>query len=454
MENTCESRSNGELSSEEVKPEGLTEFFIQVPDGQSSSTEKATESLIQASEQGSISGVEEQNMFVVNISEEHQPAEKSENVQSDFFSEVDTHTEDEQDEPKGVGFRRLFNFKPHRKNSEEIKCSSAQETVLPASDEKRAHSSPSPWPKLVRRATLTFERLRAGTPESMISVLQRFRAKTSRSPSPDRQKGNRELPPRSPVRTSKRAETMGPVRTSTRPEKLVSPTLKRLRALRKKLNTMGRQAGNRMERLQGSSSLSPSEHRRSHAGVGQTESRQGRLHSSLERWRAELQRPPNWLREHILRRRNRYSEDLQRANTDQLPTQEPTSPALSRSPPQSPQSSHGSQRNISRRQQEMELEIVEHSMKMDEILRLPMIIYQPQVDKPSKNCVVCTEDFEPGETLRVLTCFHYFHQGCIDEWLLNYCPWDNLICPICKTMQYSFLDPGFGNEGAQEARKQ
>merc|ERR1719285_1430753 len=117
-----------------------------------------------------------------------------------------------------------------------------------------------------------------------------------------------------------------------------------------------------MERLQGSSSLSPSERSRSHAGMRQTENRQGRLNSSLERWRAELQRPPNWLRERILRRRNRLSEDLQRANTDQLLTEEPTSPPLSRtrSPPQSPHSSHGSQSTRSqstrsRRQHEMEL---------------------------------------------------------------------------------------------------
>jgi len=449
MEITYQSRSSGELSSEELKPETQTEFFIQINEGQSSSTDKITESLKQASEQGSTSGVEEQNMFVVNISDGHQHGEKLENI-SDFFSEVNIHSEEEKDEPKSAGIRRLFSFNPLKRNPEEMKESSCAQgtTVQPVSDENRAHTSPSSWPSIMKRANLTFERLRSGTPDSMISALQRFRSKTSktsRNSSPDRHKRNQELPPRSPEKDSGGIEA------------LRSPTLGRLRALRKKLHTMGRQAGTRMERLQGAGSLSPSERSREKGsgGLRQSDSRQSRLHNSLERWRADLQRPPAWLREHFLRRRNRLSRDLQRENTDQSQTQEPTSPE-SQSPTQVPHSRHQvSQPPLSRRQQDkdMELQMVEQSMKMDEILRLPMKIYKPQCDKPKEICVVCTEDFNKGETLRVLTCFHSFHQGCIDEWLLNYCPWDNLICPICKTMQYSFLDPAFGNEAVQDRKK-
>jgi len=452
MEITYQSRSSGELSSEEVKPKTLTEFFIEVNKGHSSSPDKATESSKQASEQKSTSSVEDQNMFVVNISDGHQHGEKLENV-CNVFSEVDIHSENEQDEPKSAGIRRLFSFKPIKRNPEEIKESSSSQgtTVEPVSDENRAQSSPSAWPSLMKRANLTFERLRSGTPDSMISALQRFRSKTSKtsrnsSPdTPDSLKGNPELPPRSPDRDSRIMDALG------------SPTLGRLRALRKKLHTMGRQAGTRMERLQGTSSLSPSDRSRKKgsAGLRQSDSRQSRLHNSLERWRAELQRPPAWLREHFLRRRNRLSQELQQENTDQSQTQEPTSP-VSQSPPQAPRSRHQvSQPPLSRRQQDkdMELQMVEQSMKMDEILRLPMKTYEPQFDKSNKICVVCTEDFNKGETLRVLTCFHSFHQGCIDEWLLNYCPWDNLICPICKTMQYSFLDPAFGNEAAQDRKK-
>jgi len=105
---------------------------------------------------------------------------------------------------------------------------------------------------------------------------------------------------------------------------------------------------------------------------------------------------------------------------------------------------------VSRRHFEEKQELVERSMKMDEILRLPMITYEPQNDLSSKKCAICTDDLKQGETLRLLTCFHFFHQGCIDEWLLNYCSWDNLICPVCKTMQYAFLDRRWSLEDGEK----
>jgi len=42
-------------------------------------------------------------------------------------------------------------------------------------------------------------------------------------------------------------------------------------------------------------------------------------------------------------------------------------------------------------------------------------------------CIVCLEDFEVQEELRVLPCCHRFHRGCIDVWLAR-----NRHCPICK----------------------
>jgi len=42
-------------------------------------------------------------------------------------------------------------------------------------------------------------------------------------------------------------------------------------------------------------------------------------------------------------------------------------------------------------------------------------------------CVVCCEDFQCGEQLRVLPCFHKFHCACIDPWLRQ-----SGECPICK----------------------
>lgn len=44
-----------------------------------------------------------------------------------------------------------------------------------------------------------------------------------------------------------------------------------------------------------------------------------------------------------------------------------------------------------------------------------------------KQCAICLEDFEYGQKIRVLPCFHRFMAGCIDPWLL-----EQARCPICK----------------------
>jgi len=46
------------------------------------------------------------------------------------------------------------------------------------------------------------------------------------------------------------------------------------------------------------------------------------------------------------------------------------------------------------------------------------------------NCPVCLGGFEKGETLKSLpACVHFFHQDCIDTWLLV-----GHSCPVCKTL--------------------
>jgi hypothetical protein len=42
-------------------------------------------------------------------------------------------------------------------------------------------------------------------------------------------------------------------------------------------------------------------------------------------------------------------------------------------------------------------------------------------------CQICMEDFEEGDDLRTLPCFHLFHSHCVDQWLKV-----NSICPICR----------------------
>ncbi|XP_075414486.1 E3 ubiquitin-protein ligase RNF133 [Tenrec ecaudatus] len=42
-------------------------------------------------------------------------------------------------------------------------------------------------------------------------------------------------------------------------------------------------------------------------------------------------------------------------------------------------------------------------------------------------CVICFEVYKHNDTIRVLTCNHFFHKNCIDPWIL-----DHGTCPMCK----------------------
>ena len=48
-------------------------------------------------------------------------------------------------------------------------------------------------------------------------------------------------------------------------------------------------------------------------------------------------------------------------------------------------------------------------------------------------CVLCIESYQDGDTLRLLPCNHYYHQECIDQWLIvsqQNCA--QRACPLCK----------------------
>eukprot|EP01006_Ploeotia_vitrea_P001476 TRINITY_DN104922_c0_g1_i1.p1 TRINITY_DN104922_c0_g1~~TRINITY_DN104922_c0_g1_i1.p1 ORF type:complete len:445 (-),score=57.14 TRINITY_DN104922_c0_g1_i1:855-2105(-) len=45
----------------------------------------------------------------------------------------------------------------------------------------------------------------------------------------------------------------------------------------------------------------------------------------------------------------------------------------------------------------------------------------------SYRCTICLEDYEDGEVIRSLMCFHQFHCDCVDSWLK-----ENSACPVCK----------------------
>lgn len=43
------------------------------------------------------------------------------------------------------------------------------------------------------------------------------------------------------------------------------------------------------------------------------------------------------------------------------------------------------------------------------------------------NCTICLEDFEGGQKMRTLPCFHSFHAACVEEWLGK-----SRACPNCQ----------------------
>jgi hypothetical protein len=58
-------------------------------------------------------------------------------------------------------------------------------------------------------------------------------------------------------------------------------------------------------------------------------------------------------------------------------------------------------------------------------------------------CRVCLGPYEPGESLRMLPCFHRFHRECIDEWFER-----SKLCPLCNTdieETISQVNAGFGS---------
>lgn len=60
-----------------------------------------------------------------------------------------------------------------------------------------------------------------------------------------------------------------------------------------------------------------------------------------------------------------------------------------------------------------------------------------EVEKDGKKCVVCYCEFESGEQVRSLACWHRFHMQCIDKWLGNHST-----CPVCKENMKKVLKKG------------
>ncbi|XP_053074139.1 E3 ubiquitin-protein ligase RNF133 isoform X2 [Acinonyx jubatus] len=50
-----------------------------------------------------------------------------------------------------------------------------------------------------------------------------------------------------------------------------------------------------------------------------------------------------------------------------------------------------------------------------------------EISPNGDSCVVCFELYKPNDTVRILTCKHFFHKSCIDPWILAHGT-----CPMCK----------------------
>ena len=55
-----------------------------------------------------------------------------------------------------------------------------------------------------------------------------------------------------------------------------------------------------------------------------------------------------------------------------------------------------------------------------------------------KECTICIEEFEEEADCRLLSCFHAFHQECIDSWMLR-----QKKCPLCNKPFESIEDLKF-----------
>jgi hypothetical protein len=62
----------------------------------------------------------------------------------------------------------------------------------------------------------------------------------------------------------------------------------------------------------------------------------------------------------------------------------------------------------------------------------PVQVVMIQEDDLHGMCAICLNDYEEGESIRVLPCGHFFHPTCVGQWLTNH-----NACPMCK----SAVDP-------------
>lgn len=83
------------------------------------------------------------------------------------------------------------------------------------------------------------------------------------------------------------------------------------------------------------------------------------------------------------------------------------------------------------------------TLTSEQLEKLPIVVYSTELveealemaspgtkgDELTKEvCPICIDEYEDGEKVRVLPCFHLFHKECIDYWLVT----QHKSCPVCK----------------------
>ena len=70
---------------------------------------------------------------------------------------------------------------------------------------------------------------------------------------------------------------------------------------------------------------------------------------------------------------------------------------------------------------------VNKGLTSEQIDKLPLTTFKKKKFTENFQCIICMEEFQEKEKVKLLPCGHIFHDNCIKQWLLN-----QKTCPFCK----------------------